>query len=86
MASAFIGLTNGDATASVPAKTMGHVYLGKGQTDAEVLVCCVDRDSRQPPHPLTQIRRTSAREGRQLVVMDIATRCIAVERVHSERV
>lgn len=86
MASAFIGLTNGDATAPVPAKTTGHVYLSKGQTDAEALVCRVDRDSRQPPHPLMQIRRTSAREGRELVVMGIATRCITAERVHSERV
>ncbi|MFL9865207.1 XRE family transcriptional regulator [Paraburkholderia fungorum] len=30
----------------------GHVYISKGQADAEVLVCCVDRDSRRPPQSL----------------------------------
>lgn len=27
---------------------VGHVYLSLGDTDAEVLACCVDGDARRP--------------------------------------
>jgi transcriptional regulator with XRE-family HTH domain len=30
----------------------GHVYISAGQTDAEVLVCCVDTGSHRPPQSL----------------------------------